>query len=72
MFLLHFLDTYKNMAKYLQKVPLDVFINWCYLHQDAGKTWITWIGHNAMRFHDFNAEPHVLPYIFSEFYMDRP
>ena len=31
MFLLHFLDTYKNMAKYLQKVPLDVSINWCYL-----------------------------------------
>ena len=39
MFLLHFLDTYKNMAKYLQKVPLDVSINWCYLHQDAGKTY---------------------------------
>ena len=25
--------------KYLQRVPLDVFINWRYLHQDAGKTY---------------------------------
>ena len=27
------------MAKYLQKVPLDVSINWLYLHQDAEKTY---------------------------------
>ena len=27
------------MAKYLQRVPLDVSINWRYLHQDAGKTY---------------------------------
>ena len=28
----------------------------------------TWIGHNATRYHNFNA----LPYIFSQFNMDRP
>ena len=28
-----------NMAKKLQRVPLDVSIHWCYLHQDAGKTY---------------------------------
>ena len=39
MFLLYFLDTYINLVKHLQNVPLDVFINWCYLHQDAGKTY---------------------------------
>ena len=37
MFLLYFLDI--NLVKYLQRVPLDVSINWCYLHQDAGKTY---------------------------------
>ena len=41
MFLLHFLDTYINMVKYLQRVPLDVSINWRYLEHHAGKTWIT-------------------------------
>ena len=41
MFLLYFLDTHVTMVKYLQIVPLDVSINWRYLHQDAGKTWIT-------------------------------
>ena len=59
MFFLHFLDTYKNMVKYLQRVPLNVSINWCYLHQDEGKTWIAWIGHNATRYHNFNALPHA-------------
>ena len=39
MFLLYFLDTYINLVKYLQRVPLDVSINWRYLHQDAGKTY---------------------------------
>ena len=39
MFLLHFLDTYKNLVKHLQRVSLDVSINWCYLRQDAGKTY---------------------------------
>ena len=39
MFLLYFLDTYINMVKYLQRVPLDISINWHYLHQDAGKTY---------------------------------
>ena len=39
MFLLHFLDTYINLIKYLQRVPLDVSINWLYLHQDARKTY---------------------------------
>ena len=35
----------------------------------------TWIGHNAMRYHKFNALPHALQhalsYIFSQFNMDR-
>ena len=35
-----FLDTYINLVKYLQSVPLDVSINWCYLHQDAGKSYL--------------------------------
>ena len=35
------------MVKYLQRVPLDASINWRYLHQDAGKTWLTWIDHNT-------------------------
>ena len=39
MFLLHFLDTYVNLVKYLQRIPLDVSINWRYLHQNAGKTY---------------------------------
>ena len=39
MFLLYFLDTYIILVKYLQRVPLDVSINWHYLHQDAGKTY---------------------------------
>ena len=34
-----FLDTYINLAKYLQRVPLEVSINWHYLHQDAGETY---------------------------------
>ena len=72
MFLLYFLDPYKNMVKYLQRVPLDVSINWRYLHQDAGRTWVTWIGHNATRYHKFNALPHALPYIFSQFNIDSP
>ena len=29
------------MVKYLQKVTLDVSIDWRYLHQDAGKAWIS-------------------------------
>ena len=43
MFLLYVIvfivDTYINLVKYLQRVPLDVFINWRYLHGDAGKTY---------------------------------
>ena len=35
-----------------------------------------WIGHDATRYHNFNALPHALPhalsYIFSQFNMDRP
>ena len=27
------------MVKYLQRVPLDISINWHYLHQDAVKTY---------------------------------
>ena len=36
----------------------------------------TWTGHDATRYHNFNALPHALPhalpYIFSQFNMDRP
>ena len=32
----------------------------------------TWIGHSARCYHKFNALPHALPYIFSQFNMDRP
>ena len=32
----------------------------------------TWIGHNATRYHNFNALPHALPYIFSQVTMGRP
>ena len=36
----------------------------------------TWIGHNAMCYHNFNASPHALPhalpYILSQFNMGRP
>ena len=70
MFLLHFLDVYINMVKYLQKVSLDLSINWRYLHQDLGKTRITWICHNVTCYHNFNALPHTLLYIFSQFNMD--
>ena len=34
-----FLDAYINMIKNLQRVSLDVSINWRYLHQDTGKTY---------------------------------
>ena len=37
--LMYFLDTYINMVKYLQRVPLDVSIHKRYLRQDAGKTY---------------------------------
>ena len=39
MFLLYFLDTHIYWVKHLQRVLLDVSINWRYLHQDAGKTY---------------------------------
>ena len=32
----------------------------------------TWIGHNATRYHNFNALRRALPYIFSQFNMDMP
>ena len=32
----------------------------------------TWIGHNATRYHDFNALPYALPYILSQFNIDSP
>ena len=32
----------------------------------------TWIDHNATRYHNFNALPHALLYIFSQFNMERP
>ena len=38
------------------------------LHKDMAtfQTLHTFIGHNAMPYHNSNALPHVLPYIFSE------
>ena len=36
---MYFLDNYINLVKYLQRVALDVFLNWRYLHQDAGQTY---------------------------------
>ena len=30
---------------------------------------LAWIGHNAMRYHNFNMLPHALPYIFSQISM---
>ena len=39
LFLLLSQDTYINLAKYLKRVPLEVFINWHYLHQDERKTY---------------------------------
>ena len=64
------------MLKYLQRLSLDIsIVNWHYLHQDAGKTWITCRAHNAARCHNFNALPHALPhalpYIFSQFNLNR-
>ena len=38
MFSLYFLATYINMVKHLQRFPLNVSINWGYLHQDQRKT----------------------------------
>ena len=35
-----FLDTYRNLVKYLQRVSLDVSICWRYLYQDVGKTYL--------------------------------
>ena len=32
----------------------------------------TRIGHDATRYHNFNALPHALPYIFSQFNMNMP
>ena len=29
----------------------------------------TWVGHNAMRYHNFNVLPHPIPYIFTQFSM---
>ena len=34
---MYLLDTYKNLAKYSQRVTVEVYINWDYLRQDAGK-----------------------------------
>ena len=33
-----FFDTYM-VTKSLLRIPLDIFIHWLYLHQDAGKTY---------------------------------
>ena len=60
------------MVKCLQGIQLDVSINCCYLHQDPGKNWITGRDHNATHYINFNALPHLLPYIFFPFNIDRP
>ena len=39
LFLLYFLDTYIDMVKNSQRVPLDESLNWRYLHQNTGKTY---------------------------------
>ena len=39
MLFLYFLDTYVNLVKCLQIVLLDASSNWCYLDQDAAKTY---------------------------------
>ena len=39
MILLYFLDTYVNLVKCLQIVLFDASFNWCYLDQDAAKTY---------------------------------
>ena len=33
------------------------------------KTLQTWIGHNAMHYHNFNVLPHTIPYIVTQFSM---
>ena len=38
-FVVFFRYIYINMVKYLQRVSLDVSINWRYVHQDARKTY---------------------------------
>ena len=30
---------------------------------------LTWVDHNAMRYHNFNVLPHALPYIFTQLSM---
>ena len=58
------------MLKNLQRVLLDKsIINLHALHEDAGKTWMTWIGHNATCYHIFNVLPNGLLLIFSQFGM---
>ena len=41
------------------------------LHKDMAtfQTLKTWIGQNATCYHNLNALPHVLPYIFSEIFL---
>ena len=41
-------------------------------YQTYYQTLKTWIGHSARCYHKFNALPRALPYIFSQFNMDRP
>ena len=28
---------------------------------------LTWLGHNATRYHNFNVLPHAIPYIYTQF-----
>ena len=59
------------MVKYLKRVSRHMSIKGRYFHQDAGKTWIPWISHNAALYDNFNALPHALSYIISQFNMNR-
>ena len=38
-FFFRYIENQYVMTKNLQRVPLEVSIHKCYLHQDGGKTW---------------------------------
>ena len=53
--------------------PVQYNWNWGYWKDIASfQALQKWIGHNATRYHNFNALPQALPYIFSQFNMDMP
>ena len=51
----------------------EIWLKWELMKDIAYfQTLQTWIGYNATHYHNLDALPHVLRYIFSEFNMDRP